>query len=161
MGQDFLGVQVRGADHRPARRQGIRQSAAGNLVLARIGRNVHVAGLQVPQQVAKAEVLVDETHIRPDTQILGHLDQALAVNLAFLTLDLRVGGAHDQVDDLGKGGDDAGHGLNHVFQPLASTDEPEGADDLPSRESQPSLVRAVAPIRDLRHSMRNHPHLRP
>ena len=127
VGQDFFGVQVGRADHGPPGRQGIRQGAAGNLILSRIGSDVHVAALQVLQQFGKAEILVDETHMRADAQRLGHLDQALAIDLALLTLDLRVGGAHDQVHDVGTGGDDPGHGLDHVFQPLAAIDQSEGA----------------------------------
>ncbi len=160
-GQDLFGVQVGGADHGAAGRQGIRQGAAGNLVFSRIGGDVHVASLQVLQQVGKAEILVHEAHVRADAQRFGHLDQAFAVDFALVTLDLRVGDAHDQVNRFGTSGDDPGHGLDHVFQPLASIDEPEGANHPPARQPQPGLLRAVALIGDLRHSVRNHPHLRP
>ena len=113
------------------------------------------------QQVGKAEVLVDKMHCAPTPSDSGHLDQALPVNLALLKLDLRMGGAHDQIDSLGTGGDDPRHGLNHVFQPLAAIDQSESAYHLPAGEVPAVLVRAVAMVRDLRHSMRNHPHLRP
>ena len=128
---------------------------------ARIGSDVHVARLQVLQEVGKAEILVDETHVRADAQRFGHFDQALPVDFALLPLDLRVGGADDQINGLGTSGDDPRHGLNHVFQPLAATDQSESANHPPAGESQPRLVRAVALIRNLRHSVGNHPHLRP
>ena len=144
IGQHFFGVQVGSADHGPARCQGIRQGAAGNLVFSRIGSDIHIAGLQVLQEVGKAEILVDETHVLADAQRFGHLDQALAIDFAFLALDLRMGGAHDQINGLGTGGHDLGHGLDHVFQPLAAIDESEGANHPPAREPQPRLVRAIA-----------------
>ena len=102
VGQDFFGVEVRRADHGPAGCQGIRQGAAGNLVLSRIRGDVHVASLQMHQKVGKAEILVHKTHVLADAQRFGHLDQAFPVSLALMELDLRMGGADDQVDGLGK-----------------------------------------------------------
>src|SRR5207249_379007 len=93
-----------------------------------------------------------------DAQSLGHLDQAVAVNLTLLALDLWGGGAHDQVDDLRTDGHSPGHGLDHIFQSLPAVDESEGANYPPARQPQPGLVGVVAVKIDFRYSMGNHPY---
>ena len=121
-----------------------------------IGRDVDVAGVQVLHQLGQAEKPVHEADMIADAQRLGHRDQALTINLALLALDLRVCRPHDQVQDLRIGGHDPGHGLDHVFQALPAVDEPESADDLPARQSQPCLVRVAAFTEDLWYPMGNH-----
>ena len=81
----------------------------------------------------RLEIPVHETHVRADAERLGHRDQALAVDFPLLAFDLGVGNTHDQVKGLRTGGHDPGHGLDHVFQPLASIDESEGANHASAR----------------------------
>ena len=96
------------------------------------------------QQVRQAQILIDKPHMRADTEIFGHFDQACAVHLPFLTLNLRMRCADDQIECLRTGSHDLRHGLNHVFQSLASIDQPKGANDLSSREIQLFLVHWIA-----------------
>jgi len=56
----------------------------------------------VRQEIGKAEILVYKTHMRADTQRFGHLDQAFPVHFTLLKLDLRMGGAHDQINGPGQ-----------------------------------------------------------
>src|SRR5208283_4215343 len=126
VGQNFFGVQVGGTDHGATGCQGIGQGAAGNLVFSRIGGDVDVTRLQMHQQVGKAKILVHETYVFTDAQRFGHFNQAFPVNFTLLPFDLRVGGAHDQVQSIRASGDDPRHGLNHVFESLASIDQSEG-----------------------------------
>ena len=85
-------------------------------------------------QLGQLEIPVHETDMRADAERLGHRDQALPVDFSLLAFDLGVGNTHDQVEGLRTGGHDPGHGLDHVFQPLAPIDESEGANHASARQ---------------------------
>jgi hypothetical protein len=91
----------------------------------------------------------------------GHLGvQPLAVGLTVVTPDLGVGGAEDDVEQVGVGGDDGRQGVDDVLDALVRAQQPEGHEDGPALGPDGRLGGVGVGERDVGHAVGDHDHLR-
>src|SRR5580704_9459216 len=80
----------------------ISQCSGGDLFFVEIGRYVQVGGADELLQILKLHEIVVENDVFLDFVLLGEHFQAYAVGFAMLAEFIRMGGAQDDVNNLGK-----------------------------------------------------------
>ena len=124
--QKLLGVPVGRRDHRRAGAHGVGQGAAGDLGLVLVRADEDVRGLQVAAQLGRGDELIAEHDVLAHPQSFRLPLQRRAIGLAVPAGHHRMGGADDEIGQLGKGGDDGGQGPDHCLDPLVGAQQAEG-----------------------------------
>ena len=156
IGQDFVGVDIGGGDHRLAHRDGIGQRARRDLRRIDIGRDVEVGGLEIIEQVVFLDKGVDELDVVGDPQPRSLRDQAVAIRLAFVRDQIGVGGAQHDIEHAGVRAHDFGQRRDHRLDPLAGREQAEGEDNRAVLPPETRLHHCGVDQRAVGHAMRDH-----
>ena len=111
------------------------------LVEVGVGGHDDVGGLQPAGHLDPADELVDEPDVARDAERLRPGDERLAVRLALVAHEVRVGRADDRQEDGRSGLDDGRQGIEHELQALGRSDQAEGQDDLMALDAEAVLDR--------------------
>ena len=112
-------MAVGSGHHRRTAAERIGECAGGDLVLAEIGRDVDIGRADVCDKLIQFEIAVAKHHAVGDAECRRERDERLAIPLALVAEEPRMGGAGDHVDRRRMPGDDPRHRVDHVLDPLA------------------------------------------
>ena len=100
--QQFRGVPVGRGNHRFARAKRVGQRARRDLRFVQVRRDVKVRRADELLQIFKVHELVVEDDVLLDLVLLGEHFEAQPVGFAVLAQFVRMGGAQDDINDVGK-----------------------------------------------------------
>jgi len=127
-----------------------------DLRLAEIRRHVDVRRAQKLAQLGQLDEAVLEHDVLLDAQLPGQLVQPVAVGFSAVTPRVRVRGAQDHVDDVGKLLDHFRQGPNGVLDALARPQQAERQHDQPALDAELVLVERRVYERHVRDAVGDH-----
>ena len=96
--QQFLGVPVRRRYDRLSQPEAVGERARRHLGFIEIGRHIDVAHRNEIQQRGLVDELVEEDDVVLDAELPHARRQAVAIGLALMTHEIRMGRAEDDID---------------------------------------------------------------
>ena len=148
-------MEVRGRDDRLARAKRVGERPAGDLIRVQIRRHVYVGREQVVHDRPLGEVLVHKGDVVGHPELFDGPLQGVAILLAPLLQQLRVGLANDQVERVWMLGDDRRHRSDHVLETLPGIDQAEGRHDRVVGHVEPAFQGVASARFDRRHAVRD------
>ena len=142
VGEQFPGMPVGGGDDGFAGAENVSERAGGDLGFVEIGGEVNVGGADEFFEVVSGDEAVVEDDVIFDAVVIGEALEGEAVAFALASDELGMGGAEDEIDDVGMLADDFGQGLDDVFDAFAGTEEAEGEEDFAAFDAELGLVEA-------------------
>ena len=130
VGQQFLGVPVRRRNDRLSQSEAVGKRARRHLGFVEIGRHVDVAHRNEVEQRGLIDKLVEENDMVFDAEFLHARCQAVAIGLAFVSHEIGMRRAEDDIDRIRAGFDDFRHGIDHGLDAFARRQETERQNDL-------------------------------
>ncbi len=100
--QEFLSVPIRSGHHGCSGAHRIGQCAARDLRLVEVWAHEDICGLQVLAQLAGRDELAAKHHVLAHAELLGFPFEHRSIGLALMAQDSGMGGAHHEVDEIGK-----------------------------------------------------------
>ncbi len=159
IGEQFLGVPVRGGDDRVAEAKGVGEGAGGDLGFAKVRSEVNIGGADETHQLFEFDEAVEEDDMLLDAEIGGETFEAPAIGLAFVADQVGVGLAEDDVHDVGEFANDVGEGAEGVFNAFVWREEAKGQEDLFSGDGEFVFVVVGIGERDVGNAMRDEVYL--
>ena len=123
--QQFRGVPVRRGHHRLAGAERVCQRARRDLRFVQVRRDVKVRRADELLEILEVHKLVVEDDVLLDLVLLGQDFETQPVRFTVLAQFVRMGGAEDDVDHLGKLGQNLGQGIEYVLDALVRRKQAE------------------------------------
>ena len=142
--QQFRGVPVRCGHHRFAGAKRVGQRARRDLRFVQVRRDVKVRRADELLEVLKIHELVVEDDVLVDFVLLGENLEAEPVSFAVLPQFVGMGGAEDDINNLGKLRQNLRQGIEHVLDALVRRKQAEREQHHPS--FHPELVLEISRI---------------
>ncbi len=118
LGQQFLGVPERRADHRLSIAERVGERAGRDLLAVEVGDQADVRGGERAGDPVEFGEFVVEPHVVGHPQIGRQLGQWLAVGLPLLRANVRVRGAQNEIHRVGDVADDGRQGADRGLDAL-------------------------------------------
>ena len=139
IGQQLSCVDVRRRDDGAARAHGVGHRPRHDLVHVRVRRHEHVRGLEPLVELGTADESIDEPDVALHAEPSDLVDEGVAVCLALGADQLRVGGADDDVEDIGVHRGDRGQRIDGQLVALARAEQAEAQDHVATGDAESRL----------------------